>query len=175
MSDLALVNAIADRQEDALAEAYERHGSDVSVLAIRLCEEQAETIIRETFLALWHAPENVNVRAGSLRASLLAMAHDRSVAILRATPIQEAPEAIDSIGDLERRVVQPWASEGVSPVLSELPDFQRKVITLAYFGTYTCRQMAVLFNLPAETIRDAISAGLRKLHAAAGGTDGEHG
>ncbi|HEX3460640.1 MAG TPA: sigma factor-like helix-turn-helix DNA-binding protein [Acidimicrobiales bacterium] len=171
LSDLALVNAIVDRQEGALAEAYERHGSAVSVLATRLCPEEAEAVTRETFLALWHAPEAVNLRAGSLRASLLAMAHGRSVAISRARSTHEAPEAILSIADLEQRVLQPWATEGVLGVLSELSDFQRNVITLAYFGTYTCRQIAALFDQPEETVRDAIRVGLRQLRATARGPD----
>src|SRR3954468_855952 len=73
-SDAALVVAIGRWREDALAEAYRRHGGAVYGLACRVVRETgiAEEVVQEVFVRLWSAPDRFDPERGSLRSWLLA-------------------------------------------------------------------------------------------------------
>src|SRR5438067_1047301 len=85
-SDARLVVGIARFHEEALAEAYRRHGGAVFALARRLTNERvlAEEVVQEVFLRLWNEPDRFDPQRGSLRAYLLAQAHGRSVDFIRS-------------------------------------------------------------------------------------------
>src|SRR3954447_26611653 len=84
-SDAALVVAISRYHQDALAEAYRRHGGAVYGLARRLLNDQTagEEIVQEVFLRLWEQPERFDPSRGSLRSFLLSNCHGRAVDALR--------------------------------------------------------------------------------------------
>jgi hypothetical protein len=97
------------------------------------------------------------------------MRHEKTKHQAKASvkPFPGSPEATLSTDELEQRVLGPWAAEDTSQLLSKLSGVQRKAITLAYFGKYTCRQVAALIYEREDTVTDAINAGLRGLQAAA--------
>ena len=65
-SDAALAVAIGRYDRDALAEAYNRHGSAVFALARRIVRsrELAEEVTQEVFLRLWHKPQRFDPERG---------------------------------------------------------------------------------------------------------------
>ena len=79
-SDAALVVAIGRWRQDALAEAYRRHGGAVFALAGRVLGDRAlaEEVAQEVFLRLWDHPDRFDPNRGSLRSFLLAQCHGRS-------------------------------------------------------------------------------------------------
>src|SRR3954451_22702915 len=85
-SDAALVVAISRYHQDALAEAYRRHGGAVFGLARRLLGNAAvaEDLVQGVLLGLCDQPENFDPDRGSLRAYLLSHCHGRSVDVLRS-------------------------------------------------------------------------------------------
>src|SRR5579883_2045048 len=98
MSDAALVVAIGRWEEDALAEAYRRHGAAVFGLARRVLADDArsEEIVQDTFVRLWEAPQRFDPARGSLRSYLLATAHGRAVDLLRSDAARRRREERDA-------------------------------------------------------------------------------
>src|SRR5436305_12419557 len=98
-SDAALVVAISRYHQDALAEAYRRHGGAVFGLARRLLGDSAvaEELVQEVFLRLWDQPEKFDASRGSLRSYLLAHCHGRSVAVLRSESARRRREGRDGL------------------------------------------------------------------------------
>src|SRR5437868_2915992 len=87
-SDGALVVAIARFRQEALAEAYRRHGDAAFGLAVRVLRDRAlaEELVQEVFLRLWQDPERFDAARGTLRAFLMATVHRRAVAVVRSEP-----------------------------------------------------------------------------------------
>jgi RNA polymerase sigma-70 factor, ECF subfamily len=174
LDDTALARAIVDRDEQALAEAYRRHGDSCFALARRVLFDRAlaEEVVQEIFVRLWNLPDRYEPARGSLRSFLIAQSHGRSVDLLRAETARrrreerESRERITEPVDLERAVVNLTEAEAVRDALASLPDVERVAIELAYFGGHTYRQVATLLGQPEGTVKSRIRAGMLRLRAA---------
>ncbi len=172
-SDASLVVAIGRWREDALAEAYRRHGGAVYSLARRvlLDDARAEEIVQDVFLRLWHQPDRFDPDRGSLRSWLLAQAHGRSVDLLRSDTARQRREereariTAEAGYDLEREVWDLAIAEQVRQGLATLPDDERRVIELAYFGGHSYRAVAQLLDKPEGTVKSRIRTGLKRMQA----------
>jgi RNA polymerase sigma-70 factor (ECF subfamily) len=173
VSDEQLVVAIARSREDALAEAYRRHGGAVFGLAKRVTGsvKDAEDITQDLFVRLWSEPERYDAARGSLRTFLLNRTHGRAVDVVRARTSRETREERDAREtasapyDLERQVWDLALADLVSRALDSLPEEERRSIELAYFDGRSYREVAVLLAEPEGTIKSRIRNGLRRMRA----------
>ena len=171
MSDAALVVAVGRWRQDALAEAYRRHGGAVFGLANRVVSDRtlAEEVVQEVFLRLWDAPDRFDAERGSLRSYLLAQCHGRSVDLIRSEQSRrnreerEHRQRAEAGYDLEHEVWDLTVAEHVREALAQLPDDERKAIELAYFAGHTYREVAELLGQPEGTVKSRIRSGLRRL------------
>ncbi|MGQ0433770.1 MAG: sigma-70 family RNA polymerase sigma factor [Microthrixaceae bacterium] len=171
-SDAALVVAIGRWREDAMAEAYRRHGGAVYGLARRVVRDEgiAEEVVQEVFVRLWSSPDRFDPERGSLRSWLLAQAHGRSIDRLRSDGARRQREERDAQRtaaagyDLEREAMDLAVADRVKEAMGTLPLAERQALELAYFDGYTYREVAKILDTPEGTIKSRIRAGLKRLH-----------
>jgi RNA polymerase sigma-70 factor, ECF subfamily len=170
MTDANLVVAIGRWRQEALAEAYRRHGGGVFALArLLLGDESAKDIAQEVFLRLWKQPERFDPARGSLRSYLLAQTHGRSVDVLRSETARRRREecdvrtATDIVDDVERQVQDLAVGAQVREALAGLPEPERRAIALAYLAGNTYREVARLLGEPEGTVQSRIRSGLGRL------------
>jgi hypothetical protein len=91
-ADALLVQQMIDGSETALGALYDRHVEAVFTVALRLCGDHgiAESVVQQTFLALWNRAELFDPAQGSLSAWLLPLATAASIAASRPAPDRAA-------------------------------------------------------------------------------------
>lgn len=171
VSDAVLVIAVGRRNRSALGECYHRHGGPAFRLAQRLLVDTrlAEEAVQDVFLQLWSKPERFDAERGSLRSFVLMKTHGRAVDELRAQSARrrrdnaDATEVASRGYDLEREVIDIEQADRVQKALAELPEGERRAISLAYYGGHTYREVAELLDEPEGTIKSRIRSGLKSM------------
>ena len=174
-SDATLVLAIARYHQEALAEAYRRHGGAVFALARRLLAEQAlaEEVVQEVFLAAWRTQHQYDASRGTSHAWILAMVRNRSIDMLRSRrrrPVQPLAEGVDPPDtlDVPAEAVSNVDAAAARVALNALPPEQKQVIELAYFGGLSHTEIATQLAAPIGTVKGRIRLGLDRLRIAMG-------
>lgn len=146
-----------------IEEIYRRHGGAVHGLAARFCEpSHAADITVEVFMGVGAFPSASPPEPTSQRTVLMAAAHARAVAALRADRRRAAWLAQSSAVHVEEECLA-RAGEEARRTLSEIAPLERQAVTLAYFGGLTCRAVASLTGQPEQVVRRAIADGLAHL------------
>ena len=101
---------------------------------------------------------------------LLTIVHRRSIDLLRARqnrsartrPFETAPEPVDAI-DVEAAALASLDRDLLQDSLAQIPEDQRQVLDLAYFGGLSHREIADRLTLPVGTVKSRIRLGIGKL------------
>jgi RNA polymerase sigma-70 factor (ECF subfamily) len=174
-SDEALIEAVAEGDEAALVMLYDRYAKAVFSLAARITQDQglAEEITQEVFLRLWRNAATFTAGRGRFASWLLGVAHHLAVDQLRRR--RARPQAVASTDDLQVQGIadlrtdveeEAWLRvrrEMMLEALARLPEAQRQVIELAYFGGLTHVEIAARLGDPLGTVKTRMRLGLLKL------------
>src|SRR5436305_6212745 len=174
-ADEELMLAIAQGEEWAMEELYERYGRYAYALAYRIVRDAtvAEDIVQDAFLSVWRKATSYQERQGSVRSWLQAIVHHRAIDRVRAATHRDHQWLpLQSEGEQDPPSEQPevweeaWHKEqclAVRRVLTQLPPEQCQVIELAYFGGYTHVEIAERWQLPLGTVKGRMRLGLQKM------------
>jgi RNA polymerase sigma-70 factor (ECF subfamily) len=168
--DLALLLRIANRDEAALADFYDRHsGLAYSViLHILRNPSEAEEVLQETFVRVWSRAETYDPLRGSPAAWLARIARNRAVDRLRsrraraAAAGQRGAHAGDGVARSPEPVT-PETPDVVRTAVATLVPEQRALIEAAFFEGYTHSELAARFGMPLGTVKTRIRMGLAAL------------
>jgi len=181
-ADHILVQRIVNKDEAALAEAYDRYASLVYAVALRVLREAtaAEEVLQDTFHRLWKVAARFDPARGSLPAWLAVAARHRAIDRLR----QREPEAdgdpdanasaaeIRLPFDLEDEVSRNRLLERVRAAMERLPQAHRTVLELAYFEGLTHTELAQHTGEPLGTIKSRLRSAVISLRKELGGLEG---
>jgi RNA polymerase sigma-70 factor (ECF subfamily) len=189
--EAALVRAVADGSEEALATLYDRHVDGIHAVALRLTGDRglAEEVVQETFLALWNRAELFDPALASLGTWLRAIARNRTVDRLRALGRRPTLVSLGSHGDPDEAdagmdrlgpdaTVLGGSMPGQSPedaaeatsvraaiatALATMPEVERTVIVLAYRDGLTQQEIAERLAWPLGTVKTRTRRALARL------------
>jgi RNA polymerase sigma-70 factor (ECF subfamily) len=178
--DRGLLLRIASRDQDALAEFYDRHSRLAYSIILRILGSQsdAEDVLQETFVRVWSRADTYNALLGSPAAWLLRIARNRAIDRLRARRAQakvavepavpagggSAPPLEPVTRDTPETALEGHATAGaVRTALASLTPAQRELIEAAFFEGYTHSELALRFGVPLGTVKTRIRAGLAAL------------
>ena len=176
---------VHDGDARAFEVVFDRHVDAAFSLAYRMCGRRgaAEDIVQEAFLSLWRSGALYDRTRGSVRSWILGVVRNRTIDSFRRETVRtgrdvQADETVESLpaaDDVAAEAERRADARQVRTALQDLPDDQRRVIELAYFGGFTHSQIAEMLQLPAGTVKGRMRLGLMKLRIALGDPSGVFG
>jgi RNA polymerase sigma factor (sigma-70 family) len=127
--------------------------------------DEAEDVLQRVFYEVWRHKDRYDP-SRSLGAWVLGIANKRAIDHVRrqrrtAVPVEEL---YGIAGEDGRELAERYArASEVRDALSRLPDEQREVLRLAYFGDCTQTQIAAQLGVPLGTVKARTFRGLRRL------------
>jgi RNA polymerase sigma-70 factor, ECF subfamily len=173
-TDALLGARLAAGDDRALAEVFDLLGPAVYGAALRVLGgwAAAQDVAQDVFVELWSHPGRYDPAAGSLRTYLTVLARHRAVDLVRSelrrvarqernhrlTPERGHPSPGDEVAAAE-------AAGVVRAAVRLLPDSQRQVVELAYFGGMSYREVAQAVGIPEGTAKSRLRLALAKLES----------
>jgi RNA polymerase sigma-70 factor (ECF subfamily) len=176
--DFTLVARLAAGDDDALAVLYDRYGTVVYSLALRIVRDPAtaEEVTQEVFVRLWRAAARFDPARGRLATWLLRITHNLALnEIRRARNRPTNAPGVDSeaegarLADPDLNVDPPLLAAlgeraaAVRHALAQLPEAQRMAIELAFFDGLSQSEIAIRLGEALGTIKSRIRSGMQRL------------
>jgi RNA polymerase sigma-70 factor, ECF subfamily len=176
-SDEVLVERVCQQDVTAFSQLYDRYARSVYLLAAGvLGQAEAEEIVQEVFLRLWHKADQFQPARGPFGAWFMTIARHHVWDVLRRFHREPslAAEVIDQLlmesaissVNVEEQAWSQEVGEAVLHALQGLPADQRRALVLAYFGGLSQSSIAQHLGWPLGTVKKRIRLGLQKLRTA---------
>lgn len=170
-TDAELVDAIIRRDRCAIQAAFDRHGARLYCLASQLCgPAHGADIVVAVFAGLWARPERLSDPRVPLRVHLDQETERHLIACLRSRATASAHPMRELIGrrtdgalGLDPCGLRRFLGAPMADRLAALPNAEGDVIALAYFGGYTCHEVAAFLGRTQATVIHQITAGVEHL------------
>lgn len=166
-SDGELLQRIAAGDRDAFEILYRRFVRPVFALALRRLGDRgrAEDATQETFASVWRSASSYRPERGPGAPWLYAVARNAIVDRTRArqeTPTEppDEPTAAPGPADEAERAWQAWR---VHRALQDLPEHERVLLELAYWGGLSQSEISDFLNIPLGTVKTRTRSALGRL------------
>lgn len=179
LDDEELMQRLVYRDLRAFRALFDRYGNLVYSAALRVVRDAqiAEDMVQEIFLRIWRKPESYVAQRGRFVTWLTSVTRNRAVDEIRSRGRRFRYETA-SPEEQEREVPAPDTNDPaltaelldqrrlILAALSQIPQEQRQIIELAYFGGFTQQEIAQRLSQPLGTVKTRIRLGMQKLRVA---------
>ena len=163
-NDQPLLDRVNARDETAMTELFDRYGSMVYSVALRVLKDPgaAEDVMQDVFFQLWENPRSFVAGRGSLGAWLLVVARNRAIDALRRRKPSDSVEDVvlaaetNLASEAERNTMM----EKVRIILNQLPTEQQNSLELAFFEGLSHSEIAARTGDPLGTVKTRIRSAL---------------
>lgn len=172
LADKALMQRIAQGDQAALADLYDRYGRILLGVAYRIVRsrEDAEEVVLDSFCQVWRSAHRYNSNRGRVDTWLFAIIRSRALDRLRSLRRSDRSRHVAQTFLSEPPHVNPheqaiWQEQRaqICQALAQIPLEQRQVIELAYFDGLSQAEIALQLQIPVGTVKTRLRLGLQKL------------
>ena len=172
--DGELVVRVARGDRAAFESLYRRYVRSVYGLALRRLRDPqaAEDAVQEVFASVWRSAGTYRPERGPAAPWLFSIARNATVDRFRSRiALAEVPDSPDESPGPEHRAEHEWLRWRVHRALEELPETEREVIALAYWGERSQSEIAAELGIPLGTVKTRTRSGLARLAGLLGGDE----
>ncbi len=171
-TDNDLMEKIQAGSQDAFASLYGRYCDRAYRVARAVSPDdaRAEESVQEGFLAVWRSRDTYRPEHATAGPWLMTVIRHRAIdigrrnAASRTLPVgEDVLEARPSPEDVAADAADRADARDIRGLLTHLPDEQREVIVLAYYGQLTHSEIAGALGVPVGTVKGRMRLGLHKL------------
>ncbi len=166
-----LIRGMAAGDREAFSRFYDRYAPLVYPLIVRIVRERADAadVLQEVFWESWQSAGTYDPARGTPEAWIVMRARTRAIDKVRSVrrrgetfvmPLDAAAATPNSGDDPAERSEDRGVILGA---LAQLPEPQREVIALAYYGGLTHTEIAARIGQPLGTVKTRIRTGLERL------------
>lgn len=175
LTDLAdddLVAMISTGSREAFEALYHRHVQHANAYARRLLRnpDRAHEVVQDAFIGVWRRCDSYHPERGAVGTWLMAIVHHRAIDTIRRdqhiAPLLHNPDEMPeqaADGCLMETTLDHETSVELRDHLIRLPERQRHILALAYFGQLSQSEIAAHLNVPLGTVKGAIRCALKRL------------
>jgi RNA polymerase sigma-70 factor (ECF subfamily) len=175
LDDAELVKLVAQKNEEALGELYDRYHKLVYSIAVNIVgqQEEAEEITLDVFIRLWEKADTYRSSRAKVNTWLVRIARNRSIDILRRESIRPmkrsiswadvSPEPESNSKIAEELLDIELQKQRVRKAVTTLTADQQEVLALAYFRGYSHSEIARELDLPLGTVKTRLRSAMQKL------------
>jgi RNA polymerase sigma-70 factor, ECF subfamily len=176
ITDEALMQAVQERNDDALGKLYDRYSGILKALIMRIVhnESEAEDLLQEIFMEIWNQAANFSASKGKPLGWMVTLARRRSIDRLRKRQAyarveeklqletEQQPEAwVNNV--TQEDILASDTRQLLYTVINNLPAPQKEAIELAFFRGMSQREIAAQTGIPLGTIKTRLELGLKKV------------
>lgn len=175
----ALLGAVAKGDERAFEQLYDLIAGPIFGVVQRVLRDtaQSEEVAQEVLVEVWRTATRYRPALGGALTWVLTIAHRRAVDRVRSAQAAADREHKVSVRGQDRpfdvvaeSVTSRWEQRQVRRCMGTLTELQRESVVLAYYGGYSCREVAGLLAAPVPTIKTRLRDGLIRLRDCLGAT-----
>jgi RNA polymerase sigma-70 factor (ECF subfamily) len=178
--DVELVQQLREQPGIGVARLYDRYGRLVYSVALRILQDHgaAEEVTQDVFVRCWSGIDHYQPERVRLVSWLLTIAYHRAIDELRSRcgKSQRREISADHMHLLtanEPAIDDALLRGEIRVALAALPQPQREVIDLIFWGGLTRREAAAQLSVPLGTVRTRLRLGMDKLRGLLGQLFGE--
>ena len=169
---IRLIRQVANQDRDAFSQLYDRFSTLVFTLAMRMlrARSDAEDLLQDVFVQVWRQAQNYSTERGSPEAWIVNLARSRAIDKIRSIRRMEKsfvltddPARAESSDNVESSAAESEARMAMNSALANLPETQRKVLELAYFGGLTQTEIATRLAEPLGTVKTRMRSAIQRL------------
>jgi len=172
VSDDQVMASVKAGSAAAFGVLYDRYCDRAYRVAWSVCRDdgRAQEAVQEAFISIWKTRTTYDAQQGKVASWVLTVTRNRAIDIARRNDPHAAHRAgeaslntIRAPTSVDEQVVAHAQARDVLSLLAQLPDTQREVITLSFYGQLTHREIAARLDLPTGTVKGRIRLGLQRL------------
>lgn len=169
--DAASLRQVADGDDRALADLYDRHAGLALGIATRITSDRtlAEDAVQDAFISVWRNAATFDPTRSPVRSWIAMIVRRRAIdAVRRRKPVV----ALDAAGveaalppgpDVWADVSQRLDRDAILHAMASIAPRQRDVLELAYFGGLTQVEISARTGTPLGTVKSRARLGLQSL------------
>lgn len=168
--DEQLIQRMATRDEEALAELHRRYAPYLATMARRMLRDPDEIQqgVQDAFVKVWDNAERFDASKASAKTWLVTVAHRLFINRLRGKKLSTvALESWDGASDPPDHVERIYLREAVD----SLEETERTLIDLAFYRGHSHQELSDLTEMPLGTVKTHLRRALGKLREQLGGGD----
>jgi RNA polymerase sigma-70 factor (ECF subfamily) len=160
-------------EAEALAELYDRFAPLVLAVARRILggAGDAEEVLQEAFLQAWNQADRYDAARSSVSTWLVLISRSRALDRLRSRGARDRtaaaaaaePPPADTSSRLDEHVLHRERQRRVRDALAAIPEEQRRVLELAFYGGLSQSEIATRTGTPLGTVKTRALLGMKKL------------
>jgi RNA polymerase sigma-70 factor (ECF subfamily) len=167
LRDGELIERVGGGDREAFDELYRRYARPVLGLALRRLGDRgrAEDALQDAFAAIWRSARSYDRRRGEGGAWLYTVARNAVVDGVRRKPEPPmlAPDEASGENGPPEQAEAAWLAWRVHGALSHLPEHERPVIELAYWGGLSQSEISEFLDVPLGTVKTRTRSALARL------------